>query len=78
MAYSIRYEQALAFAAWLHQKQIRKGSGVPYISHLLAVSGLVIENGGNEDEAIAALERALAIQPDNPVARRLLEQLIGG
>lgn len=55
MAYSIRYEQALAFAAWLHEKQIRKGSGVPYISHLLAVSGLVIENGGSEDEAIAAL-----------------------
>ena len=55
MAYSIQYEQALAFAAWLHEKQTRKGSGVPYISHLLAVSGLVIENGGSEDEAIAAL-----------------------
>ncbi len=55
MTFSRRYEQALAFAARLHEKQLRKGSGIPYVSHLLAVSSLVIENGGTEDEAIAGL-----------------------
>lgn len=50
-----RFAEALSFAARLHQEQVRKGSGVPYISHLLAVTALVIEAGGDEDEAIAAL-----------------------
>ena len=49
------FEHALGFAHRLHQKQVRKGSGVPYISHLLAVAGLVLEHGGTEKEAIAAL-----------------------
>ena len=50
-----RFESALVFAAQLHRKQRRKGSGVAYVSHLLAVAALVIEHGGDEDEAIAAL-----------------------
>ena len=50
-----RLENALVFAAQLHREQWRKGSNVPYVSHLLAVSALVIEHGGDEDEAIAAL-----------------------
>ena len=50
-----RFEEALAFAARLHKDQRRKGFGVLYISHLLAVTALVIEHGGDEDEAIAAL-----------------------
>ena len=48
-------EDALVFAAQLHREQRRKGSDVPYVSHLLAVAALVIEHGGDEDEAIAAL-----------------------
>lgn len=52
---SSRFESALVYANQLHRHQIRKGSGVPYISHLLSVAALVIEDGGNEDEAIAAL-----------------------
>ena len=43
------------YAALLHREQRRKGSGGPYVSHLLAVAALVIENGGNENQAIAAL-----------------------
>ena len=35
--------------------QKRKGTSIPYISHLMIVSALVIENGGNEDQAIGAL-----------------------
>lgn len=50
-----RFEQALVYATRLHAAQIRKASGVPYISHLLSVTALVLEAGGDEDEAIAAL-----------------------
>ncbi|MGB6297908.1 MAG: HD domain-containing protein, partial [Rivularia sp. (in: cyanobacteria)] len=50
-----RFEQALVYASRLHRKQIRKGSNIPYISHLLSVTALVLEDGGDEDEAIAAL-----------------------
>jgi (p)ppGpp synthase/HD superfamily hydrolase len=50
-----RFSQALAYAEELHRDQKRKASEVPYISHLLAVCALVIENGGDEDQAIAAL-----------------------
>jgi (p)ppGpp synthase/HD superfamily hydrolase len=50
-----RYKDAMLFAAGLHDSQMRKGTEVAYLSHLLAVSSLVIENGGSEDEAIAAL-----------------------
>jgi (p)ppGpp synthase/HD superfamily hydrolase len=52
---SSRFEDALVYAARLHARQVRKGTGIPYISHLLAVSALVIQDGGSEDEAIAAL-----------------------
>ena len=50
-----RFTEALCMAAELHSEQRRKSSGVPYVSHVLAVASLVIENGGTEDEAIAAL-----------------------
>ncbi len=52
---SPRFEQALVFACQLHARQLRKGTDIPYVSHLLAVSSLVLENGGDEDGAIAAL-----------------------
>lgn len=50
-----RFDDALTFARQRHNTQIRKGSGVPYVSHLLSVSALVLEAGGDEDHAIAAL-----------------------
>jgi (p)ppGpp synthase/HD superfamily hydrolase len=50
-----RFENALVYANRLHAQQIRKATGVPYISHLLSVTALVLEDGGDEDEAIAAL-----------------------
>lgn len=52
---SERFDAALAFASQLHRGQFRKGSAIPYVSHLLAVASLVIEQGGDEDVAIAAL-----------------------
>ncbi len=51
----IRFEKAMVYAARLHAGQKKKGSGRPYIGHLLGVTALVIEHGGDEDEAIAAL-----------------------
>jgi (p)ppGpp synthase/HD superfamily hydrolase len=50
-----RFEDALAYATRLHAPQYRKGTRIPYVSHLLAVASLVLEAGGDEDEAIAAL-----------------------
>lgn len=52
---SSRYDDALVFAHSLHRDQVRKGTSIPYIAHLLSVSAMVIENGGSEDQAIAAL-----------------------
>ena len=50
-----RFPQAISYAFELHREQKRKGTGIPYIGHLLEVAGIVLEYGGNEDEAIAAL-----------------------
>jgi len=50
-----RYGAALQWAEELHRAQRRKGKPVPYIAHLISVSALVWEDGGNEDQAIAAL-----------------------
>ncbi|AWN24489.1 phosphohydrolase [Deinococcus irradiatisoli] len=50
-----RFQDALLLAARWHAPQTRKGSGVPYLSHLLGVASLALEFGADEDEAIAAL-----------------------
>jgi len=50
-----RFERALLFATGKHSGQTRKGTTVPYIAHLLGVASLVLEAGGDEDLAIAAL-----------------------
>ena len=49
------YEQVLLFAAAHHRQQMRKGSQIPYLSHLMSVSALVLEYGGSEVAAIAGL-----------------------
>jgi (p)ppGpp synthase/HD superfamily hydrolase len=49
------FESALKYATRLHADQPRKGSGTPYISHLLAVAAIALEHGATEKEAIAAL-----------------------
>ena len=50
-----RYNEALSYAETLHRNQLRKGISIPYISHLMTVSALVLEHGGDEDQAIASL-----------------------
>ena len=61
-----RYDRALVFASELHRDQRRRGAGIPYLTHLLSVSALVLEHGGDEDQAIAGLlHDALEDQADN-------------
>lgn len=50
-----RYADALALAVRLHDGQVRKGTGIPYVAHVLAVSALTLEHGADEDVAIAAV-----------------------
>jgi HD domain len=75
---SVRFEQALVLAAQTHSTQIRKGSTVPYISHLLMVAALVLDHGGDEDASIAALlHDAVEDQGGAPVQERITG-LFGG
>jgi (p)ppGpp synthase/HD superfamily hydrolase len=55
LSYGEKFEEALLYAARLHRDQTRKGTDTPYITHLLAVAAIVGENGGTEDEVVAAL-----------------------
>ena len=48
-----RLERAFRFAASVHRDQKRKGTEIPYITHLMAVAAMVGENGGNEAKAAA-------------------------
>jgi (p)ppGpp synthase/HD superfamily hydrolase len=50
-----RYTQAIALAARAHEGQNRKGTPIPYITHPVAVAGLVAQFGGDEDQQIAGL-----------------------
>lgn len=51
----VRLGDAFAYANHLHSHQKRKGTQLPYITHLMAVAALVIDNGGDEEQAMAAL-----------------------
>ena len=55
MELSHRFVRALGRSAEIHRDQRRKGTEIPYFAHLLAVCSLVLQDGGDEDEAIAAL-----------------------
>ena len=55
MPLSKLYDEALVYASELHRTQVRKGSGIPYIAHLLSVSSRVLSAGGTEVQAIGGL-----------------------
>ena len=55
IALTDRFSRAVDYARIAHAAQCRKGSNIPYLYHLLGVASLVIEFGGNEDQAIAGL-----------------------
>lgn len=50
-----RFDEALVFARQRHNDQERKGTSIPYVSHLMSTAALVLEAGGDEDQAIAGL-----------------------
>jgi (p)ppGpp synthase/HD superfamily hydrolase len=50
-----RFDAAVRYAREVHEGQTRKSTNTPYIAHLLGVSSIVLDDGGSEDEAVAAL-----------------------
>lgn len=50
-----RFVSAMTYAHDIHQGQRRKGTGIPYIAHVLGVAAIAMEYGADEDEAIGAL-----------------------
>jgi (p)ppGpp synthase/HD superfamily hydrolase len=67
-----RFTDATAYAAIAHAGQVRKGTDVPYLSHLLAVAALVLEHGGGEVQATAAVLHDIV---EDQGGRRRLEDL---
>ena len=67
--------RALKYASKHHGGQTRKGGDVPYVAHLLAVSALVLEDGGSERQAIAALLHDVV--EDTDVSRRDVRKRFG-
>jgi GTP pyrophosphokinase len=55
MTLTDRFSAALTYATRLHSGQLRKGTNIPYVAHLLAVTAIVLQHGGTEDEAIAGM-----------------------
>jgi len=52
---TLRLSTAFEYARAAHEGQTRKGTDIPYISHVMSVSALVMEHGGDEEQAIAGL-----------------------
>src|SRR5512147_920938 len=55
LSLSPKFTEALLYAGEIHGRQRRKGSGIPFMAHLLGVAAIVLEDGGDEEEGIAAL-----------------------
>jgi (p)ppGpp synthase/HD superfamily hydrolase len=66
-----RFDEALGYAVEVHRHQLRPGTAIPYVAHPLAVCAIVLEAGGDEEQAIAALLHDAA--EDQGGARRLEE-----
>ncbi len=50
-----RFQRAFTVACEVHAAQLRKGTRIPYLAHLMSVAALVLEHGGGEDAAIGGL-----------------------
>jgi (p)ppGpp synthase/HD superfamily hydrolase len=72
LSYGEKFEEALLYACRLHRDQARKGTDTPYVTHLLAVAAIVGENGGTEDEVVAAL---LHDSPEDRGGRERLKEI---
>lgn len=74
---SERFDEALNLASRLHRAQMRKHTSIPYVSHLLIVAGTVIEQGGDEDTAIAALLHDAVEDQGGRATLELIERMFG-
>jgi (p)ppGpp synthase/HD superfamily hydrolase len=73
-----RLIDAFQYAAELHAEQCRKGTSIPYVSHLMAVAGTVMEHGGDEDQVIGALlHDAIEDHPRNGQTRQEIGERFG-
>ncbi len=72
-----RFKDALEFATSVHAGQVRKGTSIPYVAHLLAVCSLVLTNGGSEEQAIAALLHDCLEDHPEKVSTAEIEQRFG-
>lgn len=71
-----RLSKAADYAFAIHAHQRRKGSGIPYISHLMGVAGLVLEHGGDEAQAVAGLLHD-AIEDCGPAQEKAIAERFG-
>ena len=76
--YSERLDRALSFAACEFRHRVRKGTGVPYLTHLLGVMVLVAEHGGDEEQMIAALLHDYLEDIDGSSVETLEQQFVVG
>jgi len=74
---STRFDHALLFASQIHRQQDRKKSGIPYISHLLGVASIVLDYGGDEEMAIAALLHDAVEDHGGRPMLKVIEQIFG-
>ncbi len=77
MILSNRFSEAPIYAAELHATQIRKGSGVRYIAHLLGTASIALEYGASEDEPIAALLHDAIANGGGPPTREAIRRRFG-
>jgi (p)ppGpp synthase/HD superfamily hydrolase len=77
MLLTARFDDALAYGSALHRLQLSKGTAIPYLSHLMAVSVLVLEHGGDEDQAIAGLLHDTAEDQGGEATLREIERRYG-
>lgn len=73
-----RFQRAFAFASQVHATQVRKGTTIPYLAHLMSVAALVLEHGGSEDAAIAGLlHDTIEDSPDGNAIEALIRHDFG-
>ena len=72
-----QFSKALVYAELKHHNQVRKGGDIPYVGHLLAVAGLVINDGGSEVQAIAALLHDAVEDAGGPATHDEIEKNFG-
>jgi (p)ppGpp synthase/HD superfamily hydrolase len=71
-------ERALVYAAHVHAEDVRRDTTIPYLSHLLSVAALVMEDGGDETQVIAALLHDAAEDHGGEERLSEIEQMFGG